>query len=182
VMGLFASQFFEDGSPLKTMYTLYSGQPDAIFHRAEQSGGLLQNWKQNLAVMLANRTPNDVPTVVRLADMVRQRYGASDAHFGYLAVDVPVLPMDHPQARMCLVGSDIRSGPSNFVEPEAFQKTEIWYYAKKLGSSKFALPHFLVYKMMYASLLADIGMVCNPFSGVSLLAIQVRLCCRWPRH
>jgi hypothetical protein len=160
VMGLFSSQFFEDGSPLKTMYTLYSGQADAIFHRAEQPGGLVHNWKQNLAVMLANRTPNDLPIIVRLADMVRQRYSASDAHFGYLAVDVPVLPLDHPQARMCLVGSDIRAGPSNFVEPEAFQKTEIWYYAKKLGSSKFALPHFLVYKMLYAAQLADVGMVC----------------------
>ena len=59
----------------------------------------------------------------------------------------------------CLLGTIIKSGYRFYFEVEAFHLTEIVEHISKNVNPNLFLPQLLPYKIVYASLLADYGLL-----------------------
>ncbi|KAL8114425.1 hypothetical protein AgCh_021322 [Apium graveolens] len=165
------------GSPLRTLCLLIAGQPAEVF-AAESAGGgansstlnmsqpahigastMLDTWKENLAMMIANRTKDDELVLVHLGDSLwKERNDITAAHICYLIAEASIEPYSD-SARLCLFGADHFKFPRTYVSPDAIQRTEIYEYSKLLGNSQFLLLPFQPYKLVYAYMLAEVGRV-----------------------
>ncbi|OXB84300.1 UNVERIFIED_CONTAM: hypothetical protein H355_007183 [Colinus virginianus] len=80
------------------------------------------------------------------------------AHFCYLMADIPFGYFGVKADRMALLGSSHRQAFTQFATTEAIQRMEIFEYCQHLRHpTSFLLP-FQVYKLLYASRLADHGL------------------------
>ncbi|KAL2233005.1 protein transport protein SEC16B homolog [Sesamum indicum] len=169
---------FVAGSPLRTICLLIVGQPADVFsadnttisnmvgainipQQPAQFGtnGMLDDWKENLAVITANRTKDDELVLMHLGDCLwKQRSDIIAAHICYLVAEASFEPYSDT-ARMCLVGADHWKYPRTYASPEAIQRTEIYEYSKMLGNSQFVLLSFQPYKLIYAHMLAEVGRI-----------------------
>lgn len=128
---------------------------------AATAGGaaMLQNWRRNLAVLLANRMGGDARALVALGDRLwGERGTVYAAHSCYLLADCP---LDAPSrgARLVLVGADHRRFAAKYLSDiTSLQRTEVVEYAKKLHNSQTILKSFQPYKLIYAMKLADYGL------------------------
>uniref|UniRef100_A0A6A7G2Q2 Protein transport protein sec16 n=1 Tax=Hirondellea gigas TaxID=1518452 RepID=A0A6A7G2Q2_9CRUS len=161
------------GSPLQTLYMLFADQSRHLFRgmqvgnqRFDRSGqpigseaDLAQNWKRNLAILLANPTPNSASVIQELGDVLWRCCGKMwAAQFCYLcASDAsnPFVPDGNP--RIVLIGADHHLHPRTFISPTSVQMTELYEFGQKLSDSHYVFPPFQIYKFIYASMLADMG-------------------------
>ncbi|GFZ01162.1 RGPR-like protein [Actinidia rufa] len=121
------------------------------------SNGMLDNWEENLAVIIANRTKDDGPVLMHLGDSLwKDRSEIIAAHICYIVAEANFEPYSD-SARMCLVGADHLKFPRTFASPDAIQRTELYEYSKVLGNAQFSLLPFQPYKLIYAHMLAEVG-------------------------
>ncbi|KAJ7557254.1 hypothetical protein O6H91_05G119000 [Diphasiastrum complanatum] len=176
---------FRAGSPLQVLNFLFAGQPSEIFagkvmspisrsltttnaigtplRGLAQDGvdGLLTQWQENLAIMAANRTNGDEQVIMHLGDCLWERRGeVAAAHTCYLIADANFESFSN-NSRLCLIGADHYKYPRTFASPEAVQRTELYEYSKVMGNPQFILIPFQPYKLVYASMLAEVGKVAD---------------------
>ncbi|XP_076881388.1 protein transport protein SEC16B homolog [Bidens hawaiensis] len=167
---------FVSGSPLRTLCLLIAGQPAVVFATDATTDGavnmfqqpaqaqasvnsMLDDWKDNLAVITANRTKDDELVLIHLGDCLwKERNDIIAAHICYLVAETNFEPYSD-SARMCLIGADHWNHPRTYASPEAIQRTEVYEYSKVLGNSQFMLLPFQPYKLIYAHMLAEVGRV-----------------------
>ncbi|KAJ3013457.1 hypothetical protein HKX48_005747 [Thoreauomyces humboldtii] len=164
---------------MQVILNLFSGQGPAAFNdylpafdsntvaEVQQivPGHQLDEWRNVLAIILANRTPGDLTAVATLGDHLR-RYGRnSAADFCYLVAQVPETFGGHHQtnARVVLLGADhIRHRGTFQHTPNALRKTEIYEYAMTLRNNtgvSNSLPHLQSFKLHHAKGLTDLGLI-----------------------
>lgn len=175
-----AQQQFLPGSPLRTLCLLLAGQPAEVFSTNKLASstysysgtvngiqqpdqdcmsGMLNDWEENLAIITANRTKGDERVIVHLGDCLwKERGEVAAAHTCYLVAEAN-FEYFSDAARLCLIGADHLKYPRTYASPEAIQRTELYEYAKVLGNPQYILLPFQPYKLIYASMLAEIGKV-----------------------
>lgn len=170
VIAAFATQTCTEGSPLQTMYLLSATQHGHIFKsipdRPQTNTDLssavpiLRNWRSNLAMMLANPCASDSRVMIHLGDVLWSKYGQVEAaHVCYLMAGCQLESSFAPKTRLVLLGADHRRNPCRYVTPLAVQRTEVIELARTLKNSQFTMPDFQVFKFLYASMLAEVGMI-----------------------
>jgi len=177
IQSLYAQRAFADGSPLRTLFLSFSGRVEDLFQGLQGSGqggsqypfqqsmasqegqrhALLDQWQENLCMMLANRTANDKANMLRMGDALWSVHSSVEAaHVCYLAAEQYLEP-DLPNSRMVLIGASHRAHRRQFISAEALQRTEMYELSRTLGNSQFSLPVFQPYKFIYACMLAEVG-------------------------
>eukprot|EP00123_Amoebidium_parasiticum_P006883 comp17720_c1_seq1/m.17644 comp17720_c1_seq1/g.17644 ORF comp17720_c1_seq1/g.17644 comp17720_c1_seq1/m.17644 type:complete len:993 (-) comp17720_c1_seq1:216-3194(-) len=147
VVSAMASQDLVPSNPLATILLRLAGKQPEID---------INEWRENLAMLLSNRTRGDGPAIIKLGEQLAAAQQRECAHFCFLVGGEPLRPF-HPQARMVLIGGDHISSPRCFASNEAIQRTEIYEYAMALGNSQYSLPALQPWKLVYALRLADMG-------------------------
>ncbi|NXI02333.1 SC16B protein, partial [Pachycephala philippinensis] len=146
--------------PLQTLFQLMSGRiPQAALCCGDATWG---DWRPHLAVMLSNKV-GDMElyqrAIVTMGDTLASKGAVEAAHFCYLMADVPFGYFGAKADRMALLGSSHRQAFSQFARTEAIQRMEIFEYCQQLRQpDSFLLPFQVVYKLLYASRLADHGL------------------------
>lgn len=68
--------------------------------------------------------------------------------------------IDMPDVRMVLIGANhMACRTSFFRDVDALQLTETFQFVHRLQNSSFMVPHFQPYKLVYAYILAEHGLV-----------------------
>ncbi|XP_016049201.2 protein transport protein Sec16B isoform X1 [Erinaceus europaeus] len=146
--------------PLQTLFHLMSGRiPQATTFCGDKQWG---DWRPHLAVILSNQGGDaelQQRTIIAMGDTLAGKGLLEAAHFCYLMAHVPfgyyTVKTDH----LALLGSSHSQEFWKFATIEAIQRTEIFEYCQLLGHSKSFIPSFQVYKFLYASRLADAGLI-----------------------
>ncbi|NXU18006.1 SC16B protein, partial [Pardalotus punctatus] len=145
--------------PLQTLFQLMSGRiPQAALCCGDATWG---DWRPHLAVMLSNKagdTELNHRAIVTMGDTLASKGAVEAAHFCYLMADTPFGYFEAKADRMVLLGSSHRQAFSQFARAEAIQRMEIFEYCQQLRQPESFLLPFQVYKLLYASLLADHGL------------------------
>ncbi|NXD62876.1 SC16B protein, partial [Eolophus roseicapillus] len=145
--------------PLQTLFQLMSGRiPQAALCCGDGTWG---DWRPHLAVLLSNKV-GDVElnhrAIVTMGDTLAGKGSVEAAHFCYLMADTPFGYFGVKTDRMVLLGSSHRQGFAQFASMEAIQRMEIFEYCQRLQQPESFLLPFQVYKLLYASRLADYGL------------------------
>ncbi|NXD99393.1 SC16B protein, partial [Chaetorhynchus papuensis] len=145
--------------PLQTLFQLMSGRiPQAALCCGDATWG---DWRPHLAVMLSNKvgdTELNQRAIVTMGDTLASKGAVEAAHFCYLMADTPFGYFGAKADRMALLGSSHRQAFSQFARTEAIQRMEIFEYCQQLRQPESFLLPFQVYKLLYASRLADHGL------------------------
>ncbi|NXK62382.1 SC16B protein, partial [Sylvietta virens] len=145
--------------PLQTLFQLMSGRiPQAALCCGDAAWG---DWRPHLAVMLSNKvgdTELNHRAIVTMGDTLASKGAVEAAHFCYLMADVPFGYFGAKADRMALLGSNHRQAFSQFARTENIQRMEIFEYCQQLRQPESFLLPFQVYKLLYASRLADQGL------------------------
>ncbi|NXN10859.1 SC16B protein, partial [Indicator maculatus] len=145
--------------PLQTLFQLMSGRmPQAALCCGDATWG---DWRPHLAVMLSNKAGDmelNNRAIVTMGDSLAGKGAVEAAHFCYLMADIPFGYFGSKADRMALLGSSHRQTFAQFARTEAIQRTEIFEYVQQLRQPKSFLLPFQVYKLLYASRLADHGL------------------------
>ncbi|RMC08217.1 hypothetical protein DUI87_14458 [Hirundo rustica rustica] len=145
--------------PLQTLFQLMSGRiPQAALCCGDATWG---DWRPHLAVMLSNKvgdTELNHRAIVTMGDTLASKGAVEAAHFCYLMADIPFGYFGAKADRMALLGSSHRQTFSQFARTEAIQRMEIFEYCQQLRQPESFLLPFQVYKLLYASRLADHGL------------------------
>ncbi|XP_004372909.1 protein transport protein Sec16B [Trichechus manatus latirostris] len=162
--------------PLQTLFQLMSGRiPQAATCCGDKRWG---DWRPHLAVILSNQAGDPElhrRVIITMGDTLAGKGLVEAAHFCYLMAHVPfgyyTVKTDH----LALLGSSHSQEFLKFATTEAIQRTEIFEYCQMLGRSKSFIPSFQVYKLLYASRLADYGLTSQALHyceaiGVALLS------------
>ncbi|EGC34575.1 hypothetical protein DICPUDRAFT_98175 [Dictyostelium purpureum] len=170
-LSTFAQASLPTGTPLKTLYSLYSGTTRDLFvdiHNSNQSQlpeqkqnsfAFLDSWKENIATLLFNGKANGCKVIGEIGDCIWQSQKRIEAaHICYLLADYQFGPLNNPSCRIVLLGGDHKIA-KHFITTESLQRSEIYEYSKILGNSQYSLPILFVYKFVYATYLCDIGLI-----------------------
>ncbi|KFZ52168.1 Protein transport protein Sec16B, partial [Antrostomus carolinensis] len=145
--------------PLQTLFQLMSGRiPQAALCCGDPTWG---DWRPHLAVMLSNKVGDmelNHRAIVSMGDTLAGRGAVEAAHFCYLMADIPFGYFGVKADRMALLGSSHRQAFAQFARTEVIQRMEIFEYCQHLQQPKSFLLPFQVYKLLYASRLADHGL------------------------
>ncbi|NWR29473.1 SC16B protein, partial [Tachuris rubrigastra] len=145
--------------PLQTLFQLMSGRiPQAALCCGDATWG---DWRPHLAVMLSNKVGDmelNHRAIVTMGDTLASKGAVEAAHFCYLMADIPFGYFGHKADRMALLGSSHRQVFAQFASTEAIQRMEIFEYCQQLRQPESFLLPFQVYKLLYASRLADHGL------------------------
>ncbi|KAI9197491.1 Sec23-binding domain of Sec16-domain-containing protein, partial [Polychytrium aggregatum] len=118
----------------------------------------LAAWKETVAMILSNRTAGDLHVISAFGDLLKMHGCSMAAHICYFMTPGQSLlsGWDQPGAKLTLVGADSSAAVHRHIE--AIQATEILEHIH-ITNGAICLPHFQAYKLVYASLLADLGYV-----------------------
>ncbi|KFZ67429.1 Protein transport protein Sec16B, partial [Podiceps cristatus] len=145
--------------PLQTLFQLMSGRiPQAALCCGDGTWG---DWRPHLAVMLSNKVGDmevNHRAIVTMGDTLAGMGAIEAAHFCYLMADIPFSYFGAKADRMALLGSSHRQAFAQFARTEAIQRMEIFEYCQQLRQPESFLLPFQVYKLLYASRLADYGL------------------------
>ncbi|NWU05877.1 SC16B protein, partial [Cephalopterus ornatus] len=145
--------------PLQTLFQLMSGRiPQAALCCGDATWG---DWRPHLAVMLSNKVGDmelNHRAIVTMGDTLASKGAVEAAHFCYLMADIPFGYFGHKADRMALLGSSHRQVFAQFASTEAIQRMEVFEYCQQLRQPESLLLPFQVYKLLYASRLADHGL------------------------
>ncbi|XP_019501955.1 PREDICTED: protein transport protein Sec16B isoform X2 [Hipposideros armiger] len=145
--------------PLQTLFQLMSGRiPQAATSCGDKQWG---DWRPHLAVILSNQSGDPElhqRAIVTMGDTLAGKGLVEAAHFCYLMAHVPFGHYTAKTDHLVLLGSSHSQEFLKFATTEAIQRTEIFEYCQMLGRPKSFIPSFQVYKLLYASRLADYGL------------------------
>ncbi|KFP74980.1 Protein transport protein Sec16B, partial [Acanthisitta chloris] len=145
--------------PLQTLFQLMSGRiPQAALCCGDATWG---DWRPHLAVMLSNKVGDmelNHRAIVTMGDTLASKGAVEAAHFCYLMADIPFGYFGVKTDRMALLGSSHRQAFAQFARTEVIQRMEIFEYCQQLRQPESFLLPFQVYKLLYASRLADHGL------------------------
>ncbi|XP_071076162.1 protein transport protein Sec16B isoform X2 [Desmodus rotundus] len=145
--------------PLQTLFQLMSGRiPQAATSCGDKQWG---DWRPHLAVILSNQTGDPElhqRAIVTMGDTLAGKGMVEAAHFCYLVARVPFGHYTVKTDHLALLGSSHSQEFLRFATTEAIQRTEIFEYCQMLGRPQSFIPSFQVYKLLYASRLADFGL------------------------
>uniref|UniRef100_A0A8B9VLQ8 Protein transport protein sec16 n=1 Tax=Anas zonorhyncha TaxID=75864 RepID=A0A8B9VLQ8_9AVES len=145
--------------PLQTLFQLMSGRiPQVAQSCGDAKWG---DWRPHLAVLLSNKVGDmelNHRAIITMGDSLAGRGAVEAAHFCYLMADIPFGYFGVKADRMALLGSSHRQAFAQFASTEAIQRMEIFEYCQQLRQPKSFLLPFQVYKLLYASRLADHGL------------------------
>ncbi|XP_076797545.1 protein transport protein Sec16B isoform X2 [Arvicanthis niloticus] len=145
--------------PLQTLFQLMSGRiPQAATCCGDKQWG---DWRPHLAVILSNQAGDTElyqRAIVSMGDTLAGKGFVEASHFCYLMAHVPFGHYTVKTDHLALVGSSHSQEFWKFATIEAIQRTEIFEYCQMLGRPKSFIPSFQVYKLLYASRLADYGL------------------------
>nr|BAB61034.1 RGPR-p117 [Mus musculus] len=145
--------------PLQTLFQLMSGRiPQAATVCGDKQWG---DWRPHLAVILSNQAGDTElyqRAIVSMGDTLAGKGLVEASHFCYLMAHVPFGHYTVKTDHLALVGSSHSQEFMKFATIEAIQRTEIFEYCQMLGRPKSFIPSFQVYKLLYASRLADYGL------------------------
>ncbi|XP_026709818.1 protein transport protein Sec16B-like [Athene cunicularia] len=145
--------------PLQTLFQLMSGRiPQSALCCGDVTWG---DWRPHLAVMLSNKVGDmelNHRAIITMGDTLAGRGAVEAAHFCYLMADIPFSYFEAKADRMVLLGSNHRQAFTQFARTEAIQRMEIFEYCQQLRQRESFLLPFQVYKLLYASRLADYGL------------------------
>ncbi|KAM6065638.1 protein transport protein Sec16B [Chlamydotis macqueenii] len=144
--------------PLQTLFQLMSGRiPQAALCCGDPAWG---DWRPHLAVMLSNKV-GDVElnhrAIVTMGDTLAGKGAVEAAHFCYVMADIPFGYFGAKADGMAL-GSSHRQVFAQLSRTEVIQWMETFEYCQQLRQPKSFLLPFQVYKLLYASCLADYGL------------------------
>ncbi|XP_027465964.2 protein transport protein Sec16B isoform X3 [Zalophus californianus] len=146
--------------PLQTLFQFMSARiPQAATCCADKQWG---DWRPHLAVILSNQGGDPEllqRAIITMGDTLAGKGLVEAAHFCYLMAHVPFGHYTVKTDHLALLGSNHSQEFSKFATTEAIQRTEIFEYCQMLGRPKSFIPSFQVYKLLYASRLADYGLV-----------------------
>ncbi|XP_043341615.1 protein transport protein Sec16B isoform X2 [Cervus canadensis] len=145
--------------PLQTLFQLMSGRiPQAATCCGDKQWG---DWRPHLAVILSNQGGDPElyqRTIVTMGDTLAGKGLVEAAHFCYLMAHVPFGYYTVKTDYLALLGSSHSQEFLKFATTEAIQRTEIFEYCQMLGRPRSFIPSFQMYKLLYASRLADYGL------------------------
>ncbi|XP_074858745.1 protein transport protein Sec16B isoform X1 [Carettochelys insculpta] len=145
--------------PLQTLFQLMSGRvPQAALYCGDSRWG---DWRPHLAVMLSNQVGDaemNHRAIVTMGDTLAGRGFIEAAHFCYLMANIPFGHYGVKTDRMALLGSDPSQTLAQFATTDSILRTEIFEYCQMLRHPKTFILPFQVYKLLYASRLADYGL------------------------
>ncbi|XP_076403883.1 protein transport protein Sec16B isoform X1 [Peromyscus maniculatus bairdii] len=145
--------------PLQTLFQLMSGRiPQAATCCGDKLWG---DWRPHLAVILSNQAGDTElyqRAIVSMGDTLAGKGLVEAAHFCYIMARVPFGHYTSKTDHLALLGSNHSQEFLKFATIEAIQRTEIFEYCQMLGRPKSFIPSFQVYKLLYASRLADYGL------------------------
>ncbi|NXW54417.1 SC16B protein, partial [Eurystomus gularis] len=145
--------------PLQTFFQLMSGRiPQAALCCGDATWG---DWRPHLAVMLSNKVGDmelNHRAIITMGDTLAGKGAVEAAHFCYLMADIPFGYFGAKTDRMALLGSSHHQAFAQFARTEAIQRMEVFEYCQQLRQPKSFLLPFQVYKLLYASRLADHGL------------------------
>ncbi|XP_074164548.1 protein transport protein Sec16B isoform X1 [Sminthopsis crassicaudata] len=145
--------------PLQTLFQLMSGRiPQAATCCGDKQWG---DWRPHLAVMLSNQSGDPElhqRAIITMGDTLAGKGLLEAAHFCYLMAHMPFGHYTVKTDHLVLLGSSHSQEFLKFATTEAIQRTEIFEYCQMLGRPTSFIPSFQVYKLLYASRLADYGL------------------------
>ncbi|XP_036891123.1 protein transport protein Sec16B isoform X2 [Sturnira hondurensis] len=145
--------------PLQTLFQLMSSRiPQAATSCGDKQWG---DWRPHLAVILSNQAGEPElhrRAIVTMGDTLAGKGMVEAAHFCYLVARVPFGHYTVKTDHLALLGSSHSQEFLRFATTEAIQRTEIFEYCQLLGLPQAFIPSFQVYKLLYASRLADFGL------------------------
>ncbi|NXD15267.1 SC16B protein, partial [Nothocercus nigrocapillus] len=160
--------------PLQTFFQLMSGRvPQAAQCCGDAKWG---DWRPHLAVMLSNKVGDaklNHRAIVTMGDTLAGRGLTEAAHFCYLMADIPFGYFGEKANRMALLGSSHRQAFAQFARTEVIQRMEIFEYCQQLRQPGAFLLPFQVYKLIYASRLADYGLTAQALHYCEKIATAV---------
>ncbi|XP_029473750.1 protein transport protein Sec16B-like isoform X2 [Rhinatrema bivittatum] len=158
VMGRFTSTLAVN-DPVQTLFQLMSGRvPRAATCSGDTKWG---DWRPHLAVILANQvedTELKQRAIVAMGDSLAGKGLIEAAHCCYLMANVAFGHYNVRTHSLILLGSSHSQTFLKFTSTESIQRTEIFEFCRQLGLPKSFIPPFQVYKLLYASRLADYGL------------------------
>ncbi|XP_066480629.1 protein transport protein Sec16B [Tiliqua scincoides] len=162
--------------PLQTLFQLLSGRiPQASLCCGDEKWG---DWRPHLAVILSNQVGNaelNHRAIITMGETLAGKGLTEAAHFCYLTVNIPFGHYGVKTDRMVLLGSSQSQKFSQFAKSECIHQTEIFEYCQLLRCPQAFIPSFQIYKLIYASRLADYGLAAQALHycegvGIALLA------------
>lgn len=142
------------GAPIRTLYTVLAGRTNDFANNVE----ILGRWKENLAIILANKPKDSTTALLRLGDVLARNGNKSALQFCTLLADSSKLDeFADPEAKLLLVGASLQTG--ELISASAVQMTELLEMAKRQLNPMFTFPQLQVYKFVYATQLADMGLL-----------------------
>jgi len=178
----YARSKFRTDSPMYTTTMLFSGKIESPSSRNSSNWGvkaeeLRENWKSHLAAIINNRTFGWDKVVLSLGDRLVEIGNIKEAHFCYMVCGYPITSPTDNETRVSLLGCDhADSRNCTLLTGEsliAFERTEAYEWAKRLGNRDAYFPTFQPFKLIYAMLLADIGEVIKAQEFVQSIQISL---------
>ncbi|XP_059152766.1 protein transport protein Sec16A-like isoform X2 [Physella acuta] len=175
VMTRFANSAIKMNDPLQTLYQLMSGrQPAAVTGIVDERWG---DWRPHLAMIVSNQTSRfeiDRKSICTLGDTLASKGYLHASHFCYLMAHVSFGTYSKKTSKIVLVGSSHNLPLNEFASNNAIQCTEVYEYAQVLGNAVFCLPHFQIYKYLYACKLVDYGMSQEALHYLEVIAANIQ--------
>jgi hypothetical protein len=162
----YAESKFRSDSPMYTTTMLFSGKIEAPTRRNSRNWGvkpeeMRKNWKNHLASIINNRTFGWDTIVLSLGDRLNEIGCIKEAHFCYMVCGYPITSPTDGETRAALLGCDHSNSKNQTLLTEesliAFERTEAYEWAKRLGNQHAYFATFQPFKLIYAMLLADGG-------------------------
>jgi hypothetical protein len=145
-----------------------SGGSPAFAHMGGGAGfnpmGLLSNWRQNLAILASNRSPGDAELLTKLGErLLVEARQVEAAHACFMLVGLAPGPLGPArEGLLALLGGDHQAQPQLYANVLSLQRTEAYEWARALtpeAAGQGPLHGLLPYRLLYASMLAEAGMV-----------------------
>ena len=158
------------GSPMHTLQMVFAGNMKNVLEEPTSDGNgkttagsggtpmASHAWRENLAILANNQVSGSDHIATRLGDVVASRGDVYASHACYIVSSVP-LTVFSPSSRMCLVGADHRRHVRTYTDPSALQLSEAYEYCRSLFQSQHVFVELQPYKLQYATMLAELGLV-----------------------
>ena len=174
----FIEKKFHTDSPLYTTASLFSGKFDAPSW-GERPDDLIDNWKDNLAAIINNRTIGWDKLVLSLGDKLKEIGRIQESHFCYMVCGYPIESPTNKDTRLALLGCDHSSNRKNLTLSTneslvAFERTEAYEWTKQQANPAACFSNFQAFKLIYAVHLVE--------SHEITKAIEFISCIRFPTN
>lgn len=128
----------------------------------------LHKWKDALALILNNRTPNDTQAIRELGDVLSNAGFTAESHICYLLSSKT--SADSTESRITLVGAS-KNRKNSCLDLEAIKMTEVFEYANSLSgvAELSCIPYFQSFKFLKAVYLAENGLLTESLRFYTIL-------------